>query len=149
MKKIRYIISAAIFVMLIIFIVSKKVKDNYYTLDTEKVYSMTIDSSVIVNKNGLSRFAGDPVIVSLSEPDKPTDTALINFTVRYVKPADLLSRENKNFYKKNNAPILLYSDDESLAAQAWVILTKKGFKNLYVLDMNARENLNYSFQPES
>ncbi len=51
MKKIRYIISAAIFVMLIILIVSKKVKDNYYTLDTEKVYSMTIDSSVIVNKN--------------------------------------------------------------------------------------------------
>ena len=149
MKKIRYIISAAIFVMLIILIVSKKVKDNYYTLDTKKVYSMTIDSSVIVNKNGLSRFSGDPVVVSLSEPDKPADTALNNFTVRYVKPADLLSRENKNFYKKNNGPILLYSDDESLAAQAWVILTKKGFKNLYVLDMNERENLNYSFQPES
>lgn len=149
MKKIRYIISAAIFVMLIILIVSKKVKDNYYTLDTKKVYSMTIDSSVIITKNELSRFAGDPVVVSLSEPDKPADTALNNFTVRYVKPADLLNRENKHFYKKNNGPILLYSNDESLAAQAWVILTKKGFKNLYVLDMNERENLNYSFQPES
>lgn len=146
MKKIWYSLSASVFIILLVLVFIREKRDNYFKMETEQVYSMSMDNSVIVGAGELDKFVQKPVIVSLSEPGSLADSIQMNYPVRFIHPDELLSKENKRFYRQNEGLIVLFSSREGMAAQAWIILTKKGFNPVSVLDVDEGERLHYTFK---
>jgi len=63
---------------------------------------------------------------------------------------NLLEESSIQKIKEAENKILLYSDDNSLAIKAWVILNQMEFKNMFVLSNEKNpEVLKYEFQPDT
>lgn len=62
----------------------------------------------------------------------------------------ILDSENQKLFKDSKSRIVLYSEDNSDAAKAWVILNQMGFENVFLLQTEERsEVLKYKFQPDT
>ena len=62
----------------------------------------------------------------------------------------LLDETTLQQLKKTDNKILLFSDDNSVAVKAWVILNQLDFKNVFILsDHENAEVLRYEFQPDT
>jgi rhodanese-related sulfurtransferase len=71
-------------------------------------------------------------LIDVRQPDEFEQFALpgaINITLE-----ELLSRRYRSFFNQNNGKIVFYSYGESTAQQAWVVATRAGFGEVYVLE---------------
>ena len=66
--------------------------------------------------------------------------------------ASLLEKRNlKRINAYKNKDVVLYSEDPSLNARIWMILSQMGYKNLFILmnDSTDNEAIKYEFRPDS
>lgn len=50
-----------------------------------------------------------------------------------VEPLAVLDKENLSRIRKNDGPVILFSEDTSLSARIWMVLSEMGMKDLYIL----------------
>jgi hypothetical protein len=83
---------------------------------------------------------------------------LVNADARQINPSSdtlhivadrILDKENLKVIHAHRGPVLLISDDPSISAKAWMILSQMGYRNLFVLaEKDSIEVLKYKFRPE-
>ncbi|WP_346862375.1 rhodanese-like domain-containing protein [uncultured Draconibacterium sp.] len=62
----------------------------------------------------------------------------------------ILDAENQKLFKESKSKIVLYSEDNSEATKAWVILSQMGFENVFLLQTEENGDvLKYKFQPDT
>jgi 3-mercaptopyruvate sulfurtransferase SseA len=50
-----------------------------------------------------------------------------------MEPGLILENENLTIIRKNRGPVILFSDDSSVSARIWLVLSEMGMKNIYIL----------------
>ena len=50
-----------------------------------------------------------------------------------VEPLSVLEKENLSRIRKNKGHVILFSEDTSLSARIWMVLSEMGMKNIYIL----------------
>ena len=145
MNKKYFIYSAVIIATLIVFVVIYENKGNYYKESVEDTHARLSNEDINISPEELET-AGSEIlqldIVSEGELSEKDNSIIV--------PADnLLDRNFLKRLKKHKGTIAIVSQDEGLAAQAWVILTRKGINHIKIPGINANETFEYTFVPES
>ncbi len=50
-----------------------------------------------------------------------------------LNPESILEKANLSLIRKNRGPVVLYSDDNSVSARVWMVLSEMGIKNIFIL----------------
>lgn len=61
------------------------------------------------------------------------DSIRFQYKVRKISPDSILEKSNLELMRKNKGPVILLSDDSSVPARAWMVLSEMGIRNIYVL----------------
>jgi hypothetical protein len=122
-----------------------------------------LDKDLFKQEAGLAieqSVAGGNLITS-AELKKSDDFLFVNLSTDAADPESyensvtisfehILASENQNLIKGVQSKIVLYSEDNSDATKAWVILNQMGFKNIFLLETEENgEVLKYKFQPDT
>jgi hypothetical protein len=54
-----------------------------------------------------------------------------------MDPGLILEKENLSLIRKNNGPVILFSEDSSVSARIWMVLSEMGMRNIYILQEQA------------
>lgn len=140
MKKHWYIISAIIFTALIISIIIQETKGDYFRLSTEEVFDLSLNKELFINDDAIAQLKTKPLIINLNNTEEGEGNIYSNKVKTIsIKPSELLKRENRKHYK-NNQTIILWSDDFKQATYAWVILSRKAYKNVVIYSNNSKQD---------
>ena len=55
-----------------------------------------------------------------------------------MDPGSVLDKTYLRQIRKNKGPVILFSEDISVAAKVWMILSETGIKDLYILSESAK-----------
>jgi hypothetical protein len=50
-----------------------------------------------------------------------------------IPPGSILEKENMRMIRRNKGPVILWSDNVSVSARVWMVLSEMGIKNIYIL----------------
>ncbi len=87
-------------------------------------------------------------ITILNIGNKTKNPELTSFHFINIPLKELTGKETLIKLRENTSETVIFSDDASLSAKAWVILDQLGIKNLYILVPDNNEELKYQFQPD-
>lgn len=146
MKKHSIAIGTLLFVVLMALILVTVKKGNYYRISAEAAHQVTLSSTVFVTPKTMDSLCPNPLLLLLSEVSEKDALALDSFVSLKIKPTELLSPDNKKAFNKHSGELLIYSQDKEKAANTWVLLSRMGFKKLFVFDEEGVSEFNYSFE---
>jgi hypothetical protein len=58
-----------------------------------------------------------------------------------LNPESVLEKNNISLIRKNKGPVILYSDDNSVSARVWMVLSEMGIKNIFILQNDNKDVL--------
>jgi len=149
MKKHWYLLSGIIFSALIVLIILVEHKGNYYKVTPEQVQKKVLNDRIVMNSETISNLKESVLLICLSGNVEDSINSLNYVKTLKIKPEDLLKTENRKLYEDHSGIIILHSDDLTLEANAYVLLSRMGYKNVKIWTDKDDDKLNYSFQPDS
>lgn len=148
MKKYLYIISGVILAGILVGFLFTEFKGDYYTLTPREVHNISTKQEIIINSADLEKYSGAYLLIHIT--DKPEEKITNNSDKEiYIKPSELLLRKNRKIYANSPGMLVLASDNMANSVKAWIILSRKGYENLQILDNDSNENFKYTFQPDT
>ncbi len=148
MKPNWYIISSIFLSGILLLILAVEIKGDYYKISTEEVHRISTREELLIHATELKKYAESPLIIHISDSIE-TDNSSDSDQEIYIMPSDLLKRKNRKLYATSPTLLVLSSEDIEISAKAWVVLSRKGYRNIKILDDTTNEIFNYSFQPDS
>jgi hypothetical protein len=95
--------------------------------------------SNIVTEDQISDMSGDILLITLGNEapriELPKDKIL------KVNPESILEKANLSLIKKNKGPVILYSEDNSVSARVWMVLSEMGIRNIFILQDEGKNEL--------
>ena len=150
MKKNTYLIAGVIFCILIALILLREFKGNYYRVSAEEAYKISRNGNIFITPTSLDTLKDVSLIIVLSEKSDDIDSLSGNhFKILNVRPSELLKWKNRRQFKNISGSIILQAENLRLATNAWVILSRRGYKNIKILDGDSNEEFKYTFQPDT
>ena len=121
----------AVFLILIIMVLIRTINPNNFRYDAVKWAKPSATGSNIIDEVHLDAISGKRLLIDLgTEP--VSGSRFSNITVR-MDPGSILDKPNMRLIRKNNGPVILYSENISDAAKIWMILSEMGIKDLFIL----------------
>ncbi len=116
--------------------------------DAEKLATASFTGANLVNREQVAALGTQTLVVKLGSglagrTDLTSDTL-------FIAADRLLDKANLKTIKAHRGPVLLVSDDPSISAKAWMILSQMGYRDLFVLtEKDNGEVLKYKFRPDT
>jgi len=130
LKRYRFIIIGLIALLALILI--RSFGTGHFRYDAKRWTELSTTGENILNKGELSALTGDKLIVYLTtETDYDLPFAGTGAT---IAADSVLTPENKKALNSHKGPVILYSNDISVSARVWMVLSQTGIKNIYILD---------------
>ena len=139
-----YILSAAIILVLLVFVFIDMSKGNYYKKSVEDTFAHLILADI--NVSNMKQKEATQKLLEVNVVFEGEDRE-VNDRIT-VRAENLLDDNFLKLLNKHQGPVVIVSDDLGLAAHAWVILTRKGYDNLKIRGVTENEMLKYTFEPE-
>ncbi len=87
----------------------------------------------------------NPLIINLDSSHKKLKGKVLEIPARKIGDAEQL-----RVLRHHKGPVVLWSENPSVSARAWMLLSQLGFEKVYVLtDDPGNEVLKYKFRPDS
>ena len=153
-------------IVLVILVLIKALDKNQFKTDAKNALELSLDSKNICSIKQFKELISSsekPGIVDLRSQDDFSKGHLedaINIPI-----SEILNNRKFDSLKSLGNKVILYSDSISKSAEAWTFLTRMGFKDLRILDVEGQiitdeildmdsvaagnEVLKYKFQPDS
>lgn len=117
---------------------------NRFKPDAEKWAAASFDRSNIVTFEEVSGMEGEKYIINLDPQQRfHSMPNAVN-----IEPQSLLEKKNIKRIRKNKGPVILYSEDPSVSAGTWMIMSQIGIKNIYILSETDDEVNKNEFHPK-
>lgn len=149
MNKKYYILSGIIILVLIVFLSLREYKGNYYTLSVEETQAILINTDCNISGDALNVAGSSILKLDFDEGNLGHELFTENMNLITVPTSNLLKRKFLRRLENHEGTIAIVSEDAVLATHAWLILTRKGFDNIKILDVSENETLRYTFKPET
>jgi hypothetical protein len=104
---------------------------NSFRYDAVRWASPSADGSNLLTPDQAAG-AGEGALLILLGGETEVPARFAGRTV-VISPADFPVKENLKMIRKNNGPVILVSDDESVAARVWMVLSETGIRNVFIL----------------
>ena len=140
-------LKVVLLVLLVVFVlvIVRTTGKNRFKQDAQNVIEAVKSNNFSVTMIDLKGTENQYFIVDL------TESGSVQFENSVKIPFEkLLDETTLQQLKKTENKILLFSNDNSVAVKAWVILNQLDFKNVFILsDQENAEVLRYEFQPDT
>lgn len=134
-----------ILLVVLVLVIVKTTGKNRFKQDAREAIEAFESNNFQVTLKELKGAENQYLIVDLSE----SGSAPVENSVK-LPFKKLLEESSLEKFKSTENKILLVSDDNSVAAKAWVILNQLGLKNVYVLaNEENKEVLKYEFKTDT
>lgn len=127
----QYWLVLSIFMLVICLVLIRTFNREQFRYDAVKWAESSIPGSNLVTEDKILQMDGEVLMIILGNASFSDRKIQVN--TRTVDPGLLLEKENITLIRKNKGPVILFSDDSSVSARVWMVLSEMGMKNVYIL----------------
>jgi hypothetical protein len=130
------VISIFLLVSLLVLIRTFSYKNFRY--DAVKWAAPSALGTNILTEDQIPALSGDKLLINLG--NKATSNQQFRDITLDMNPESLLEKTNLKLIRRNKGPVILYSEESSVSARVWMVLSEMGLKNIYILSNDATIN---------
>ena len=109
----------------------KTFNQNKFRYDAVKWAEPSVLGSNILTENQAVSIEGKKLFIALD--DEVTVSKPFQDDVLRMDPESILCKGNLDIIRRNKGPVILYSDQSSVSAKVWMVLSEMGLKNIYII----------------
>jgi 3-mercaptopyruvate sulfurtransferase SseA len=128
----QYWLVLSIFLLVVCLVLIRTFNRDQFRYDAVKWAESSIPGSNMVMEDQIMQMDGEALLINLGN-DGPVGRKGQLKTVN-VNPGLILEKETLTLIRKNRGPVILFSDDSSVSARVWLVLSEMGMKNIYILN---------------
>jgi len=166
MKSKRLILISFPILILLILVIIKTLNKDHFNLNSNQSHELSLAQNHILSPPKLREMLKSSRKIMLIDIRNKNDfeKAHLDNALNIPMP-EILENPQLNALQSTENELVLYSNSTSESAKAWILLTQKGFKKIYLLDIDSDfisqdlfekdsivggdEILKYKFQPDS
>jgi len=95
--------------------------------------------SNILTEDQISGMSSDILLITLG--NKAPAIEQLQDKILKLNPESILEKTNLSLIRKNKGPVILFSDDNSVSARVWMVLSEMGIKNIFILQADRKTEL--------
>jgi hypothetical protein len=130
---------------MLLLVLLRDVGPDRFRPDAAKCAEPSVLRSNILTTVQLESLQGTKLLINLGN----TSVEAFNIPSVNIAPGLILDRKNLNLIRNNKGPVLLFSKDNAVSAEIWMLLSQIGIKNLFILSPGNDEIFKYKFRPDS
>lgn len=128
-KQYRLVISIALIVVFLILL--RTFNPMSFRYDAVKWAGPSASGSNILTEDQIEKLDGKKLLIDLGS--NPTINSRFKEITIGMDPGSILEKENIQILRRNRGPVILFSEDSSVSARIWMILSEMGLRNLFIL----------------
>jgi hypothetical protein len=127
----QYRFALIIFLVIISLVLLRSFSRAGFRYDAARWVEASVDGSNLITLDQLSALKGEIMLLNLgSEAGLPDE--LIEKAVK-MSPESVTVKENLKQIRNHKGPVILYSENGSVSARVWIILSEMGMRNVFIL----------------
>lgn len=95
--------------------------------------------SNILTEDQISGMSSDILLITLGNIAPAIEQ--LQDKILKLNPESILEKTNLSLIRKNKGPVILFSDDNSVSARVWMVLSEMGIKNIFILQADRKTEL--------
>jgi len=127
----QYWLVLSIFLLVAFLVMIRAFSNKSFSYDAVKWAEPSALGANILNEDMIPLLSGKILLVYLG--GEATVSEPFQGNTLTADPAAVLEKENLTLIRKNKGPVILYSDDISVSARIWMVLSEMGMKDIYIL----------------
>lgn len=127
----QYRLVVAIFLLFVVLVLFRTYSRNGFRYDAVRWAEPSVHGTNIVTEDQLPSLGGEILFISLGAEAKVSDHPKGKSLI--MNPESVLYKENLALIRKHKGPVILCSDDGSVTARVWMVLSEMGLRNVYIL----------------
>ncbi|MBE0667025.1 MAG: hypothetical protein IH593_05050 [Bacteroidales bacterium] len=126
-----------IMVLVAAMVLVRSVRQNSFRYDAVRWAAASADGSNLISPDQIA-LAGEQVLL-ISLGNMTEVPAQFKGQAVMISTGEILGKEKLKLIRKNRGSVILSSDDPSVSARVWMVLSEMGIKNLFVLSDQGAE----------
>ncbi|MDX9728934.1 MAG: hypothetical protein RBT50_06695 [Bacteroidales bacterium] len=126
----QYWFALIIFLVIISLVLLRSFSRAGFRYDAARWVEASVDGSNLITLEQLSALKGEIMLLNLGSeaglPDKLIEKAVT------VSPESVTLKENLKQIRNHKGPVILYSENRSVSARVWMILSEMGMRNVFI-----------------
>lgn len=129
----QYRLVVAIFLLVLFLVMLRTFSRHDFRYDAVRWAVPSVMGSNTVTEDQMPGMSGEILLVSLGNGDPVIEQPDVRRIM--INPESILEKENLSLIRKNKGPVILYSEDNSVSARIWMVLSEMGIRNIYSLQV--------------
>jgi hypothetical protein len=127
----QYWLVILIFSLVTLLVLLRSFNHNRFRYDAVKWAEPAVLGSNILTENQAVSIKGKKLFIALD--DEVTVSQPFQDDAIRMDPESILYKGNFDIIRRNKGPVILYSDQSSVSAKVWMVLSEMGLKNIYII----------------
>ena len=125
-------------ILLAVILVLIRTYSHNFRYDAVRWAKPSVHGSNIISEDQIAAMNSNVLLISLGN-EAPAIEQLQDKILK-LNPESILEKTNLSLIRKNKGPVILYSEDASVSARVWMVLSEMGIRNIFILrDDNKNE----------
>ena len=126
-------------ILLAVILVLIRTYSNNFRYDAVRWAEPSVHGSNIISEDQIAAMNSDVLLISLGN-EVPAIEQLQDKILK-LNPESILEKTNLSLIRKNKGPVILYSEDDSVSARVWMVLSEMGIRNIFILRDDSKNGL--------
>jgi hypothetical protein len=109
----------------------RTLNQNNFRYDAVKWAEPSVTGSNILTEDQAVSIKGEKLIIALGN-NVTTGKKFQDIALK-MDPKSILEKNNFDMLRRNKGPVILLSDQNSVSAKVWMVLSEMGLKNIYII----------------
>jgi hypothetical protein len=128
----------SIFLLVSLLVLIRTFSHKNFRYDAVKWAAPSALGTNILTEDQIPALSGDKLLINLG--NKAISNQQFRDITLDINPESLLEKTNLKLIRRNKGPVILYSEESSVSARIWMVLSEMGLKNIYILSNDATIN---------
>lgn len=120
----------SIFLLVVLLVLIRTFNQKNFRYDAVKWAEQSALGSNILTEDQVEALDGEKLMIAFGN-DLTVSKQFQNITLR-MDPESILEKANLDILRRNKGPVILFSDESSVSAKVWMVLSEMGLKNIYI-----------------
>lgn len=120
----------SIFLLVVLLVLIRTFNQKNFRYDAVKWAEPSALGSNILTEDQVEALDGEKLMIAFGN-DVTVSKQFQNITLR-MDPESILEKANLDILRRNKGPVILFSDESSVSAKVWMVLSEMGLKNIYI-----------------
>jgi hypothetical protein len=126
-------------ILLAVILVLIRTYGHNFRYDAVRWAEPSVQGTNILTKDQIADMNSDVLLISLGN-EAPAIEKLQDKILK-LNPETILEKTNLSLIRKNKGPVILFSEDDSVSARVWMVLSEMGIRNIFILQDESNNEL--------